>query len=48
MATIIIEGAVHIEWNNVSKDVAKAIETLLHSIEENLETDMISHVSDLK
>ena len=44
MATIIIENAVTIEWDNVPQEVAKAIETLLYQIEENQELDMVSHV----
>ena len=46
MAVITIEDKEHIEWDNVPKDVAKAIETLLYTIEENLDIDMVSHISD--
>ena len=44
MATIIIENAVSIEWSDVPQDVAKAIETLLYSIEENQDRKMVSHL----
>lgn len=44
MATIIIKGAVTIEWSDVPQEVTKAIETLLYQIEENQELKMVSHV----
>lgn len=46
MATIIIENKVRIEWSNVPDDVAKAIETLLYTIEENLDLDIVSCLGD--
>lgn len=46
MATIIIENKVRIEWSNVPDDVAKAIETLLYTIEENLDLDIVSCLDD--
>ena len=46
MAVITIEDKGRIVWDNVPRDVAGAIETLLYKIEENLEIDMVSHVSD--
>lgn len=46
MAVITIEDKVHIEWDNVPQNVAEAIAILLYKIEENLEIDMISHISD--
>ena len=46
MAVITIEDKGRIVWDNVPRDVAGAIETLLYKIEENLEIDMISHISD--
>lgn len=48
MANIIIENKVRIEWSNVPEDVVKSIETLLYTIEENQEIDMISHVGEVK
>ena len=47
MASIIIENAVRIEWSNVPQDVVKAVETLLYTIEENQEIDMVSHIGDI-
>lgn len=47
MASIIIENKVKIEWSNVPEDVTKAVETLLYSIEENQEIDMVSHVGEI-
>lgn len=47
MATIIIENKVRIEWSNVPQDVAKAIETLLYSVEENQEIDMVSRIGEI-
>ena len=44
---IVIENKVRVEWSNVPEDVAKAVETLLYSIEENQEINMVSHIGDI-